>query len=144
MDDSLYTEFILDENESPYHRGHLDHPTIAHQDKSPICGDEIRLELLIDENDRVKEAWFNGSGCAISQAGASLLTKQIEGKTLDELRRFQAKEMLDLLQVRLTASRQKCGLHAFKILKTMIYSLDERNQGDAATNGAAAPEPSTN
>lgn len=132
MDDSLYSDFILDQYESPYHRGHLEHPTIAHQDKNPICGDEIHLEILVDENNRVKEAWFDGHGCAISQAAASILTKEIEGKTLEELQKFQAKEMLDLLQVRLTASRQKCGLLSFKVLKTMIYTLDERKQSEAA------------
>lgn len=126
MSDDLYDDHILDHYESPYHRGHLDSPTIAHEDENPLCGDQVHLELLVDQNDRIKEAWFDGHGCAISQAAASILTKEIEGKTLDELRAFQAKEMLDLLKVRLTASRQKCGLLSFKILKTMIYTLDEK------------------
>jgi nitrogen fixation protein NifU and related proteins len=126
MSDDLYDDHILDHYESPYHRGHLDSPTIAHEDENPLCGDQVHLELLVDQNDRIKEAWFDGHGCAISQAAASILTKEIEGKTLDELREFQAKEMLDLLKVRLTASRQKCGLLSFKILKTMIYTLDEK------------------
>jgi nitrogen fixation protein NifU and related proteins len=129
MSDDLYDDYILDHYESPYHRGHLEHPTIAHEDENPLCGDQVHLELLVDENDRVKEAWFDGHGCAISQAAASILTEQIEGKSLDELKEFQARDMLDLLQVRLTASRQKCGLLCFKILKTMIYTLDERKQG---------------
>jgi len=126
MSDELYDEHILDHFESPYHKGHLDHPTIAHEDKNPLCGDEVHLELLVDENRRVKEAWFDGHGCAISQAAASILTHEIEGKTIDELKEFTAPHMLDLLKVRLTASRQKCGLLGFKILKTMIYTLDER------------------
>ena len=125
MSDDLYDEHILDHYESPYHRGHLEHPTIVHRDENPLCGDTVTLELLVDENRRVKEAWFDGHGCAISQAAASILTQEIEGKTLDELKEFQAPQMLDLLQVRLTASRQKCGLLSFKILKTMVYSLDE-------------------
>lgn len=128
MSDDLYDDYILDHYESPHHRGHLEHPTIAHEDENPLCGDQVRLELLVDENNRVKEAWFDGHGCAISQAAASILTEQIEGKTLDELKQFQARDMLDLLKVRLTASRQKCGLLSFKILKTMIYTLDERKQ----------------
>jgi nitrogen fixation NifU-like protein len=137
MNDDLYSDFILDECESPYHRGHLDHPTIAHSDKNPLCGDEVRLQIVVDENERVKEAWFEGDGCAISQAAASLLTRKIEGKTLDELRQFQAKEMLDLIQVRLTASRQKCGLLSFKVLKTMIYTLDEQKANGQLANGAS-------
>ncbi len=126
MSDDLYDDYILDHFESPHHRGHLEHPTISHQDENPLCGDTVRLELLVDENHRVKEAWFDGHGCAISQAAASILTKEIEGKTLEELKNFQAPQMLDLLRVRLTASRQKCGLLSFKILKTMIYTLEEQ------------------
>src|SRR5579872_4176895 len=125
MSDELYDDYILDHYESPYHRGHVDHPTIAHEDENPLCGDQVRLELLV-EGDRVKEAWFDGHGCAISQAAASILTEEIEGKSLAELKEFQAPQMLDLLRVRLTASRQKCGLLCFKILKTMIYTLDEK------------------
>lgn len=126
MSDDLYDDFILDHYESPYHRGHTDHPTIVHEDENPLCGDTVHLELVVDENDRVKEAWFDGQGCAISQAAASILISEIEGKTLTELKNFQAKEMLELLRVRLTASRQKCGLLSFKVLKTMIYTLDQR------------------
>lgn len=128
MSDDLYDDHILDHYESPYHRGHLEQPTIAHEDENPLCGDQVHLELLVDEADRVKEAWFDGHGCAISQAAASILTQEIEGKTLDELRAFQAKDMLELLKVRLTASRQKCGLLSFKILKTMIYTLNEQRR----------------
>ena len=125
MSDELYDDYILDNYESPYHRGHIEHPTIAHEDENPLCGDHLRLELLVDDN-KVKEAWFDGHGCAISQAAASILTREIEGKSLDELKNFLAPQMLDLLRVRVTAARQKCGLLCFKILKTMIYTLDEK------------------
>jgi nitrogen fixation NifU-like protein len=124
MNDEIYTDDIQDEAQHGYHRGHLEHPTIAHEDENPLCGDTVRMEILVDENSRVKEAWFNGHGCAISQAAASILTREIEGKSLDELKKFQAPQMLDLLGVRLTASRQKCGLLCFKVLKTIVYTLD--------------------
>lgn len=126
MNDEIYTDDIQDEAQNGYHRGHLEHPTIAHEDENPLCGDTVRMEILVDEDNHVKEAWFNGHGCAISQAAASILTREIEGKSLDELKKFQAPQMLDLLGVRLTASRQKCGLLCFKVLKTMVYTLDER------------------
>jgi len=125
VSDELYQEHILEHFECPYHKGHLDHPTITHADKNPLCGDKIELQLRVDEHNRVTDAWFDGHGCAISQAAASILCEQIEGKTLDEVRAMQAQEMLDLLKVPLTASRQKCGLLSFKVLKTMVYTLDE-------------------
>ncbi len=130
MSDDLYDDYILDNYETPYHRGHVDQPTIAHEDENPLCGDTVHLEIVVDENDRVKEAWFDGQGCAISQAAASILSREIEGMTLAELKDFQARNMLDLLRVPLTASRQKCGLLSFKVLKTMIYTLDQRQKGN--------------
>jgi nitrogen fixation NifU-like protein len=78
----------------------------------------------VDDKGVVTDAYFDGTGCAISQAAASILCEQVEGKNIEELRGMQAQEMLDLLQVPLTATRQKCGLLSFKILKTMLYSLD--------------------
>jgi nitrogen fixation NifU-like protein len=132
VSDDIYQEHILDENECPYHRGHINSPTIVHEDENPLCGDQVHLELRI-ENDRVKEAWFDGQGCLVSQAAASFLVREIEGKTIAELREFQAQSALDLLKVQLTASRQKCGLLCFKVMKTMIYTLDERrNQNPGA------------
>ncbi len=126
--DELYDDHILDHFESPYHKGHLANPTCCHSDRNPICGDQVTVELLIDEQNRVKDAYFDGKGCAISQAAASILCQSIEGKSLDELKDFQAKDMLELLKVRLTASRQKCGLLGFKVLKTMLYSLDQQRE----------------
>lgn len=131
MSDELYDDHILDHFESPYHKGHLRCPTCTHSDRNPICGDQITLELAIDDQRRVHEAYFDGKGCAISQAAASILCEAIEGKSLHELQNFQAKDMLDLLKVRLTASRQKCGLLGFKVLKTILYSLEHPEQEQA-------------
>ena len=124
MTEDIYQEHILDHFESPYHKGRLLHPTCSHCDKNPLCGDVIELQLKFDDHDRVTDAYFDGKGCAISQAAASMLCEQIEGKPLSELKGMTAQEMLDLLQVPLTASRQKCGLLAFKVLKTLVYAQD--------------------
>jgi len=123
----LYDDYILDHYESPYHQGHLEKPTCTHSAKNPLCGDVVQLELLIDD-DRVTSAYFNGKGCAISQSAASILCEEIEGKTLQELINLQAQDMLDLLKVPLTATRQLCGLLGFKVLKTMVYSLDNDHE----------------
>ncbi len=125
--EDLYQEHILEHFESPYHKGHVECPTCTHADKNPLCGDYVNLELKVDDAGVVTDAYFDGTGCAISQAAASILCETIEGKTIEELRAMQAKEMLDLLQVPLTATRQKCGLLSFKILKTMLYSLEEQS-----------------
>lgn len=136
--DDMYDDHILDHFESPYHRGSLACATCTHADKNPICGDQLELQLRL-ENGRVAEAWFTGRGCAISQAAASILCQYAEDKTLEELKSFQAREMLDLIGVRLTASRQKCGLLSFKILKTMLYSLDAPGANPSAATASETP-----
>ena len=131
MSDELYDELILDHYESPYHRGQLEAPSCTHTERNPLCGDRIQLQLQIDSEQRIQQAFFDGEGCAISQAAASILCEHIEGMTLTEIEAFDAPAMLDLLQVQLTAVRQRCGLLGFKVLKTLVYSQD-------AATGASA------
>ncbi len=132
--DDIYDDHILDHFESPYHKGTCPDATCTHSDRNPICGDQISVQLKLS-GDRVQAAYFNGKGCAISQAAASILCEYVEGKTVAELTAMQAKDMLHLLQVPLTPSRQKCGILGFKALKTMLYSLEK-------PPAAGPPEPS--
>ena len=125
--EDIYQEHILDHFESPYHKGHLAHPTCCHRDKNPLCGDVIELQLKIDANDRVSEAYFDGKGCAISQAAASMLMQEVEGKSLSEVQKFTGEEMLDLFGARLTPNRQKCCLLSWRVLQSALFSrIDHR------------------
>ena len=77
--DQLYREAILDHYKFPRHKGHLDGPDVSYHDHNPFCGDEITLELRIVDG-VVTDAAFDGRGCAISQASASMMTEEIVGK----------------------------------------------------------------
>ncbi len=123
--DELYDDYILDHFECPYHKGQLPDATCAHCGKNPLCGDKVTIQLRVGPDNRIQEAWFDGNGCAISQAASSILCQHIEGKTVAEVESLDAQEMLDLLKVPLTATRQRCGLLCFKVLKTMLYSLND-------------------
>ena len=91
MSDDLYDDHILDHYESPYHRGHLDMPTIAHEDENPLCGDQIEVFILVDEDTgKIEDVRFKGAGCAISKASASIMTTLLKGKTIEE-----AKELFE-------------------------------------------------
>lgn len=85
MLETLYQEIILDHYRHPRGRGHLDDPKIQHEGANPLCGDEIVIELRVEDG-RVSEVRFSGQGCSISQASASMLTEAVQGKTLDEVR----------------------------------------------------------
>lgn len=118
----IYEEHVLDHYEDPYHRGSFDGVTHAHAGKNPLCGDKIHVDLRLDENGKVAEAWFDGEGCVISQASASMLIEAIEGKTIEEVKEFSANEMLDLFGPKLTPNRQKCCLLVWKVVQTALHS----------------------
>lgn len=128
-EEEIYQEHVLDHYEDPYHRGHGEHPTHRHEDDNPLCGDVVEMELRIDRDGKIEEAWFDGDGCCISQASASMLIEQIEGKSVDEIKRFSAEQMLDLFGARLTPNRQKCCLLSWRVLQTAIHSpIDEDDE----------------
>lgn len=80
----LYRELILDHARNPRNFGKLDRATHQAEGINPLCGDKLRLYLSLDDNDTVNAAAFEGSGCAISVASASLLTERIPGMTKNE------------------------------------------------------------
>jgi nitrogen fixation NifU-like protein len=113
--DDLYRQYILDHYREPRNHGHLDHPDIHAGDTNPLCGDRIELDLRL-EGERVAGVRFDGRGCAISQASASMLTEQIEGATLDELRALTPEHVLEMLGVSIGPARQRCALLALRVL----------------------------
>jgi nitrogen fixation NifU-like protein len=121
-EEELYQEHVLDHYEDPYHRGHCPQPTHAHEDDNPLCGDVVSMELQIDTAGNIRQIWFEGDGCCISQAAASMLVERMDGKTLDEVKGFTADQMLELFGARLTPNRQKCCLLPWRVLQSAIYS----------------------
>ena len=100
----LYRELILDHARSPRHFGKLDDATHTAEGINPLCGDKLRLYLTLDGDDRIIAASFEGSGCAISVASASLLTDMVTGMTVT-----QALECFEAVTQRLTGSRNGNG-----------------------------------
>ncbi len=81
----LYREQILDLYKNPKNRGKMENPTVTFEEYNPLCGDKVSVYLQM-EGDRIKEVSFQGSGCAISKASASILTDILKGKTAGEVR----------------------------------------------------------
>jgi nitrogen fixation NifU-like protein len=123
--DDLYREQIIDRYKNPRMKGTLDPHDYTYQDDNPLCGDEIRIDLRVDENDRVTEAAFSGRGCAISQASADLLVESIVGKSLDEIKSIGKEDILEMLGIELGAVRLKCALLSLKVLKAGVYGISE-------------------
>jgi nitrogen fixation NifU-like protein len=85
----LYQQVILDHCKHPRNFHELDRPTCSAQGHNPLCGDQLKLELVL-EREVIKDISFVGSGCCISKASASLLTEAAKGKTRAEMRRIFA------------------------------------------------------
>lgn len=120
-EDDIYQERILAHYEEPFHRGHCPRATHVHEDDNPLCGDVVRVELEIEDGN-VRDAYFGGDGCCISQAAASMLMENIHGKPLADVKHFSAQDMLTLFGVKLTPNRQKCCLLCWRVLQSAIYA----------------------
>jgi nitrogen fixation NifU-like protein len=126
-DEEIYQDHILDHYEDPFHRGRLEGATHAHQDKNPLCGDVVRIELAVDADGKIRNLYFDGQGCVISQASASMLLEELFGKTVDDVKQFSAEDMLKLYGPRLTPNRQKCCLLSWRVLQEAVHSpVDQR------------------
>jgi nitrogen fixation NifU-like protein len=123
--DDFYRENILDHYRNPHNAGTLEHPTHSHEENNPLCGDVIRIDLHVDENNVIDDVAFAGKGCAISQASASMLTDMIKGKSLAEAKKISKEDILEALGIEIGPVRMKCALLALKVLKAGAYGLSE-------------------
>jgi nitrogen fixation NifU-like protein len=129
MSFEMYQDNILDHYENPSHWGTLDHPTFEIRDLNPLCGDEVRIQARLDDSCRLAAIRFQGRGCVISLAAASLLMEAVEGKTLDEVKKLGRQDMLDLLGVPLTTMRVKCAMLPLRALEKAIHRYEDNEAG---------------
>ncbi|MXZ46132.1 MAG: SUF system NifU family Fe-S cluster assembly protein [Chloroflexi bacterium] len=145
--DDLYREILLDHYRSPRNRGRLDAPTASADGANPLCGDEITLDVVVDDGGNVVDVAFEGSGCSISQASSSMMTGYVKGRPakealagVDAFQRMMVDgEPLDeefgdieaLSGVRKFPVRVKCASLAWKTLEQALTA--EENQADPVT-----------
>lgn len=117
----MYKEIILDYYKNPRNRGTVDSPQATARDSNPLCGDVVEMQMKFLEG-KVADIKFNGDGCAISQASASMLTELVMGKTIEEVRKLDKVILLENLgSPNLGAVRIKCALLPLKVMKTALY-----------------------
>lgn len=137
--EDLYRELILEHYKHPRNHGELDPADVKQSDSNPLCGDEITMTLRIADG-RVTDVRFNGRGCAISQASASLLTEDIKGKALEAIGRMTAQDVIDNLGVEVSPARRKCAVLGLKVLQGGLFGLqiwpDEAVRGAPGGDGS--------
>jgi nitrogen fixation NifU-like protein len=122
MAQDAYIDLILDHYRNPRHKGKLQHHNAHARDSNPFCGDVVEYYLRI-ENGRVEEVAFEGKGCAISQAAASILSEMVQGRPVDEVKGIDKQALLENMGLpELGPVRIKCALLPLKTLKLALYA----------------------
>lgn len=122
----IYREVILDHYKNPRNFGHLAKPDTVAQEGNVTCGDRIVMEIAYQKQPGrtlIRDIRFNGEGCAISQASASLLTQKVKGMDIKRIMKLTVKDILVILGVSLTPTRIKCAVLPLEVLHKAIEKV---------------------
>lgn len=120
MTDELYREYILEHYKRPHHFGSLEQHDLHAHDVNPLCGDELEVQIAVDDNGVITDLAFNGTGCAISQASASIASDEYIGMKVDDVAALSAEWIYDLLGIDISATRKKCALLNLKVMRGAV------------------------
>ena len=126
--DELYRENILDHYKQPRNFGELDPHDLQWHDVNPLCGDELGVHVVVKDG-RIADLRFHGTGCAISQAAASISSEELIGMPVEEIGKLSADWIFELLGIDISPTRRKCALLSLKVMR------------GATTGDASWPEP---
>lgn len=115
--DELYRDYILDHYKNPRNFGELEPHDLEFHDHNPLCGDELGVHLMVDDDGRIAELRFHGQGCAISQAAASITSEELIGMPVAEIPSLSADWVLDQLGIDISPTRRKCALLSLKVVR---------------------------
>lgn len=122
----MYKEELMEHYRYPQNKQSLDKADFSFDNNNPSCGDSIHIEGNID-NGKITQLGFNGSGCVISQATASMLTEACIGKTIDEIMAMTKDDILAMIALQLGPTRLKCALISLQALQQGILAYQKNN-----------------
>lgn len=125
MDRQSQIEIILDHYENPRNHGKFEEADVVSNGGNPGCGDIITIYLKVDEQGQIEKVSFEGQGCTISQAAASLVTEMVAGKPLDEVLEMSYDAIIDELGREVVMSRPRCATLALGTVKAAAASYQK-------------------
>jgi nitrogen fixation NifU-like protein len=120
MSDDLYRPHVLDHYAHPRNWGRLERPDIVADADDPSCGDQVHIEIALDAEGRVGRVAFEGEGCIVSMASASIFTERIKGRSLAELRAISEDDVLAWFDVPVGRARRRCALLPLQVLRAAL------------------------
>jgi nitrogen fixation protein NifU and related proteins len=117
--DDLYRDYILDHYKQPRNFGELEPHDLEAHEHNPLCGDELGVHIRVRDG-RIEDLRFQGHGCAISQASASIASEELKGMELSEVEGLGADWMIELLGIPVSATRRKCALLNLKVVRGAV------------------------
>lgn len=117
--DDLYRDYILDHYKRPRNWGELEPHDLQAMEHNPLCGDELGVQIRVKDG-RIEDLRFQGHGCAISQASASIASEELKGMELAEVQRLGADWMIELLGIPVSPTRRKCALLNLKVVRGAV------------------------
>jgi nitrogen fixation NifU-like protein len=115
--DDFYRDYILDHYRNPRNFGRLENADVQAEDLNPLCGDTIHIDLKVDDG-IVSDVRFEGKGCAISQASASMLTGAIKGMKLEDVAKLSKDVVLENVGIGISPTRMKCAMLGLRVVKS--------------------------
>ncbi|MFA6080843.1 MAG: SUF system NifU family Fe-S cluster assembly protein [Patescibacteria group bacterium] len=116
---NIYQDIILDHYHHPHNRGKINKPDKSISVSNPLCGDKIEMMINFDRN-IAKEIKFEGEGCVISTASASMLTDFVKNKSKQELKKLDSKFIIKMLGIDLGMNRIKCAVLPLEALQKLL------------------------
>ena len=118
--EDMYKEHILELYRSPSNFGLLKNPTAEATEYNSVCGDEITIQLQVGKDGKIADVKFSGSGCAISMVSSSLLTDNIKGMKISDVKKMNHEDIVKLMGIKITPARIKCALLPLEAAKRAL------------------------
>ena len=123
--EGMYRENIIDHYKNPHNHGIIENAEIKFTENNPLCGDVISVTLKLNDRN-VEDIKFIGQGCAISKAATSMLTDEIKGKTLEDIKKVSRDDVVDMLGIEIGPVRTKCAVLGLVAVKEGIKQFENK------------------